>query len=301
MGCLKCDECYNLVQTQANKLRQQISTLDANLARVIPETSSPETLRKNAELQLKLGLVRAKIEALHGSLFSRGDLIASKSYGEALQSADRDIAKIKLDFRDLQPVFDDFENKLIDFGSLDIRLNKTMDDARLVLTPLSQNQDQFQFQLAEVNQSLSKQSISANSLRLKGAAARGRQAAEEQIGRAKNLANLMDDNAESARTALDYLNELIEELEHTQTEDVDYDVMSRSAAKLGDKAAQLTADLSKSVKESDEATRRLKQLNLNEKKVDDDVKALNAKTDEFSTKVIFSNIHIFRWTCFIID
>ena len=123
MGCLKCDDCYNLVQTEVNKLRSKIKDLDSSLAKVIPETSSPEAVRKNRELEQKLGITKKKIESLHGELFTQ-DLVKS-TYAESIKNIDKEIGRLRIEFRDLEKPFDDIENKLSDFSSLDFRLNKT--------------------------------------------------------------------------------------------------------------------------------------------------------------------------------
>ena len=283
MGCLKCDDCYNLVQTRVNKLRNKITLLDTSLAKVIPETSSPETIRKNLELQQNLGIIKKKIESVHGSLYDK-DMLKS-NYVDTLKNVENEIAKIKTDFKELQNPFDEFENKLADFASLEFKLNKTLDDARLVLTPLSQNQDQFNFHLDQVNQTLMNHTLSKNNLKLKEAAALGRKTANEQTDRAKNYQNLIEINAEAARNALDYLNELVDEIDHTQTEDIDYEILDKSAKKLSESASQLKVDLDFRIKSTEGATKKLKDLNLNEKRVDEEIKESNKKAEEFSSKV----------------
>ena len=283
MGCLKCDDCYNLVQTEVNKLRGKISSLDSSLAKVIPETSSPEAMRKNLELQQKLGTVKKNIDELHDSLYNK-DLLKG-NYGDSLKNFESEVAKIKADFRDLQNPFDEFENKLNDFVSLEFKLNKTLDDAKLVLTPLSQNQLQFNFHLNQVNESLSERLQSENNQKMQRSAGLSRKVAEEQLDQAKDFSHLIDVNAEGARNALDFLNELVDEIDHTQTDDIDYDILSRNAVKLADKAAQLKTDLDQNVKDNSAATQKLNELNLNEKKIDDEARAASLKAEEFNTKV----------------
>jgi len=283
MGCLKCDDCYNLVQTEVNKLRSKLTVLDTSLAKFIPETSSPEAIRKNLELQQKLGVSKKKIDELHGSIYNK-DFLKS-NYSDSLKSIENEIAKIKVDFRELQNPFDEFENKLADFTSLEFKLNKTLDDARLVLTPLSQNQDQFNFHLAQVNQTLMNHSLGKNNLKLKEAATLSRKTADEQTNKAKDFAHLIDVKAEGARNALDYLNELIDEIDHTQTEDIDYEMLGKSATRMSEKASQLKNELDLVVDKTVVATKRLKELNLNEKKIDEQIQESNKKADEFSSKV----------------
>lgn len=70
LGCLKCENCYDLVQEQVTDLRDNINMIMFSLDVFKPSDVPEEAQEKNRELKILLVKVQGLVGTLHSSLFS---------------------------------------------------------------------------------------------------------------------------------------------------------------------------------------------------------------------------------------
>ncbi len=68
-GCVRCDNCYDLIDTGVHKLRMSIGKIEKTLASTNETSIFEETKAKNRELKTYMDQVFKDVEALHTTLF----------------------------------------------------------------------------------------------------------------------------------------------------------------------------------------------------------------------------------------
>ena len=287
MGCLRCDDCYNLVQSEVARLRAKISGLDKSLAKIIPETNSAESERKNRELQDKLNAVKAKVDDLHGELYQSD--VLKPSYSESIKQVDEAILNINSELKKLQKPFDSAEIKLEEYVNVYNKLVKQLEDADLVLTPLSQSPEGYDRQLGELAENLKEElnKVDPKLLKLKNVASASRKAANSQESSAKNFSKMVNSYIREARTAVNDLNELGGKSSKLQGKQdmADYEAQSKNAVQLTKEAGELRNTLNGNIKEIEAAAKDLAKLDLSENSFDKEIQTASEKMNDISSYV----------------
>jgi laminin gamma 1 len=76
-GCLKCDECYNLVQNKVNLLRGKIAEIQSSITRLLASSGSSSVNDQTKQLQRKLDSLRGRIDTLHSDMYERQGLMSN--------------------------------------------------------------------------------------------------------------------------------------------------------------------------------------------------------------------------------
>lgn len=73
IGCVKCEDCYNLVQDKTNKLRNRIIKIESDL-NTLTAQSTNQNNNENLELKQKLEELKMSIDKLHNKIYIQNGL-----------------------------------------------------------------------------------------------------------------------------------------------------------------------------------------------------------------------------------
>lgn len=84
LGCVKCNDCYDLVEKQVRFVRTNLTVISESLDRIDQVSVDDETKEKNQELATLFKSVSKQVEDLHAELFSGETFI---SFNEKCRNA----------------------------------------------------------------------------------------------------------------------------------------------------------------------------------------------------------------------
>lgn len=298
-GCLKCEECYNLVQTQVKLLRSKIEIIQLSLNQMIAANgngSSNYLTNQNMELQKKLNALQKSIGKLHDSLYSKNELKSNyrdsvaylnselKRINEAVKSTDQSFEQFNLVFRKAEKLYNevnvsvDKANTQVNFiGKKNAEQNKQIDVVVQGRIDYEQND------------------------RLPNLAKQSREAAEKQKETAQSISNELKKSIQAAHAAFKDLQELLiryKSLDDDRKGEIftfPYDELKNSADNLAMDALNQKVELEKSVKDYNLLIDKIKNFKIPEARLKDAeaqteetekfVKEISSKSSAIKTKV----------------
>lgn len=75
IGCQPCEECYGLVQTQVEKMRQRVIQMDASLERIVRDTMTDQAKQQTREIESNLKRLKGELDELHKQFFENSERI----------------------------------------------------------------------------------------------------------------------------------------------------------------------------------------------------------------------------------
>lgn len=268
-GCLKCEECYNLVQTQVKLLRNKIEIIQVSLNQMIAangDGSSNYLNNQNLELQKKLGVLQKSIGGLHDSLYSKNELKSSykesvahlnselKRISEAVKSTDQSFEQFNLIFRKAEKLYND--------------ANGSINKANTQVNFIAKKNIEQNGQIDAVIQG--RLDYEQND-RLPNLAKQSRETAEKQKEIAQNASNELKKSIQDAHTAFKDLQELLFKYENldddrkAQKFTFPYEELKNKADILAVEALNQKELLEQSVKEADLFIEKMKNFKIPEK------------------------------------
>lgn len=109
MGCLECEQCYNLVQDRVNSLRQKIAVIQHTLKEMLESSNDPNSgtqTDENIQLQTKLNILKLQVEELHDNLFKKQNL--KPTYRESINHLQSELKRINEAIKNTDQLFDQF-------------------------------------------------------------------------------------------------------------------------------------------------------------------------------------------------
>ena len=293
IGCTKCADCYNLVQTGVENLRANLTKLNQSLQKIISGTQTNINDAKNKELENQLNLLKVDINRVHKDIFEneKFDLFKS-SYDKTVKNLNETIENMNLDYKKIQKPIDALKLKINELADIHNRFNKTLQELISVAPRINELEKDLNATKIVIEEELSN-SVHHNSntqIKLKNFAKTARKSANEQISIAKEFSNKVADNIRSSRNSLDELKNLITYTNNLNDVrfDIKYDVLSNSASKLNQEAENVKSTLNEDYVELKKSIDELTNINIVESDYDPAMNKSDDNIKDFNLRVIFS-------------
>lgn len=212
LGCEPCSDCYKLVQTSVNNLRENMGKFNKHLDQVFdaknPPTFSSAQKQILSELEGKLTKVKSNVEKLHSDLYKGLSSPFSKSLSDLKASYELLNSEWKQSAHDLDQLESRITNEL---EPSYIKVTKSKSDIKLLLSmiePLLSQQanyleiakdDYSDYYLPDIEEK------SPNLVKLKNLASQARNTSEEQVKLSKDFANRVEKSLASSYDAIKLL------------------------------------------------------------------------------------------------
>lgn len=287
-GCLKCEECYNLVQDKVNQLRERIKIIQLTLNELLAtgQSSNENVNNRNNELQEKLDSLKAQIDDMHRDLYEKQKL--KQTYKESVAYLQSELKQITDAIKNTDHLFENFNSIFKDAERLYNQGISSVNQAQTQLNFISSKNEKQSDKIESIKQG---RMDHEQNLKLQNYAKQSRETADKQKEIAQNVSDELRENVEHARIAFRQLQDILGRYESliglTKEEefDVSYDMLKSRADALIAEAAQQKKILDESAREAEEFIKKIKEF-----KVPDDDLIDPDKYDE-STRVIVEEIN----------
>lgn len=273
VGCVKCPDCYNLVDKSVQDLRKNISMIEESLKNSVSDDDSSENKEKNKQLELQLNQLKLEIQNVYTQIFSKEtyDLFAS-SYNETIQKLNNTLESINIEFKKLQKPLDTFKDRLKMVEFLHEKLNKTLieletvpDKLKRLETDLDHSKN-FSEWIKEQHEDEHDSNKTAIQLKLTADAASVRRISNEQLRTASFFANKVEEVIEGSKVSLDELNRLeITTKNMKQIKfDINHDELSKTGKELLEEADSTKDEVEETYKNIENSIKKLTDIKFDE-------------------------------------
>ena len=264
-GCLKCDDCYNLVQKRVNNLRDFISSVQIELNKMIASglTSTDESMRdENAKLNIKLQSLKLLAKQLHDDIYEANHL--KSNYEDSfvflrgqLDAISKEVKIVDAKFEQFNAVFMEGEytvsliSSLIETGKNQLSFIHEKNQIK------SDQLDVIKAQVQEHNQNENLQTVAKQS----------REAADFQQHQVDEVTSVLDNSLSDARHSIDNLNKLANALEKEKafkSLQIDYEKSLNDANSLMVEARTQKILLDKQIDEAEQSIQKLAEFKIPE-------------------------------------
>ena len=265
-GCLKCEECYSLVQEQVGALRDKIKLLQLNLNKIVAAGNA--SARPDAHNQLlhdKLRSLKLYIDNLHEELYASRSL--KSTYKDSVSHLQSELKRISETIKNTDQSFEQFNSIYRQAERLYNEADNSVDKVRKQLNFIAIKNSEQSGRLDAVIQG--RLDYEQND-KLQSLARQSRETAEKQKATAQAMSDELRRNVEEARRAFKDLQDILARFEglgeNKKAEQLsfDYDELKSRANTLASEALEQKELLDESVKGADAFMQKLKDFRIPE-------------------------------------
>ena len=288
-GCLKCEECYNLVQDQVGLLRDKIKLIQVNLNKIIASgnpSAGPNS--QNQVLHDKLKSLKLYIDNLHDELYASRSL--KSTYKDSVSHLHNELKRISETIKNTDQSFEQFNSIYRQAERLYNEADNSVDKVRKQLNFISiKNSEQSSRLDAIIKGRLDYEQND----KLQNLAKQSRETAEKQKTTAQTMSDELRSNVEEARKAFKDLQDILSKFEglednkRTDQLSFNYDELKNRANTLASEALEQKELLDESVKGANAFIQKLKDFKIPEdnlNRVEAESEKNKELVEEISTK-----------------
>ncbi len=290
-GCIKCDDCYNLVQNKVNLLREKIRSVQIALNKLLRMNGGGSALSPNhqtIQLQNKLQALKNKIQEFHFDLYERQSL--NSSYKDTISHFKIETRKLGEALKSTDAMFEQFNLVFKQAERLHSHVNSSIAQTRTQLNFMQRKTHEQEEKLNLIKQARSNHD---QNIKLQSFAKQAREVAEAQEEQAQILSQRLREMVADAQRAVRDLHSLLLKYDDKKGTELsgsssieDFDVIRTSAENLIEEAKQQKISLEDNLKQVNKFIKRLNEFQMpDDKKLDSISQEVKNHLDTFQIKV----------------
>lgn len=265
-GCLRCEDCYNLVQTRVDSLRQYIETIANTLYEMIESNMKrdEETIKEeNIQLIMKLNSLKLLVEELFKNVFSGLKL----GYADSINYLSDEIKEFSKEINKISKLNDVFQAKFLSGKEKYRKIDNSLSIAK---NQFSYIENMNKLKKQELDKIKKNTQGSDHHVELQKLAKSARETADFQQETAKELQDKASKYISDAASTLSHLNDIMNGYERIEREknlnmlELDYSIVRSRVDSLVDEAQTEKNRLDESVEKIEVFTEKLAEFKIPE-------------------------------------